>query len=47
LNKKEILEIQKLLKEIYVSDNIFEYVGNIIEATRNKQIESVSKYLEY
>ena len=47
LNKKEILEIQKLLKEIYVSDNIFEYVGNIIEATRNREIKSVSKYLEY
>jgi MoxR-like ATPase len=26
LNKKDILAIQKLLKEIYISDNIFDYV---------------------
>ena len=43
LDKKGIKEIQDILKEIYVSDNIFEYVGNIIDATRNK----ISKYLEY
>lgn len=43
LNKKEILEIQKLVKEIYVSDNIFEYVWDIIDSTRN----NISKYLEY
>ena len=47
LNKKEILEIQKLLKEIYVSDNIFDYVWNIIEATRNNKNDIVFKYLEY
>jgi len=43
LGKKGIKEIQDILKQIYVSDNIFEYVGNIIDATRNK----ISKYLEY
>ncbi len=43
LNKKEILEIQKLVKEIHVSDNIFEYVWDIIDSTRN----NISKYLEY
>ena len=47
LNKKEIKEIQSLLQEIHVSDNIFKYVWDIIEATRNNKIESVSKYLEY
>jgi len=47
LNKKDILAIQKLLKEIYISDNIFDYVWNIIEATRDKKIDVVSKYLEY
>ncbi|MDP2396203.1 MAG: magnesium chelatase, partial [bacterium] len=35
LNKKEILEMQKLLEEIHVSDNIYEYVSDLIEATRN------------
>jgi len=35
LNKKEIKEIQNLLKEIHISDNIFEYVADIIDYTRN------------
>ncbi len=47
LNKKEILEIQKLIKDIYVSDNIFKYVWDIIDSTRNKKLDSISKYLEY
>jgi MoxR-like ATPase len=47
LNKKDILAIQKLIKDIFVSDNIFEYIWEIVEATRNNKIESVSKYLEY
>ncbi len=47
LNKKEILEIQNLVKEIHISDNIFEYVWNIIDSTRNEKIETISKYLEY
>jgi MoxR-like ATPase len=41
------LKFQKILKEIYISDNIFEYVWNIIESTRNKEINVVFKYLEY
>ncbi len=47
LNKKEIKEIQSLLKEIHVSESIFEYVWDIVEATRNKKITSIAKYLEY
>jgi MoxR-like ATPase len=35
LNKKQIKEIQDLLEEIHISDNIFEYVADIIEYTRN------------
>jgi len=35
LNKKQIKEIQVVLKDIYVSDNIYEYVTDIIESTRN------------
>jgi MoxR-like ATPase len=37
LNKKQIKEIQSLLSEIYVSDNIYEYVSDIIEATRTPE----------
>ena len=47
LNKKEIKEIQSLVKEIHVSESIFEYVWDIIDATRNKKITSIVKYLEY
>jgi len=35
LNKKQIKEIQVVLKDVYVSDNIYEYVTDIIESTRN------------
>jgi len=50
LNKKQIKEIQVVLKDIYVSDNIYEYVTDIIESTRNPDkhwLESISKYLSY
>jgi MoxR-like ATPase len=50
LNKKQIKEIQSVLKDIYVSDNIFEYVTNIVEATRNPlkyELNNISKYLSY
>lgn len=50
LNKKEILEMQKLLEEIHVSDNIYEYVSDLIEATRNPNnywLSELSKYLSY
>jgi MoxR-like ATPase len=37
LNKKQIIEIQNIIKDIYVSENIFEYVTDLIEATRNPE----------
>lgn len=50
LNKKDIFEIQELLKKIYISDNIFDYVTNIIDATRNPEkynLAELSKYITY
>jgi len=50
LNKKEINEIHSILKDIYVSDNIFEYVSDLIESSRNPDkywLDNVSKYLNY
>ena len=50
LHKKEILEIQKVLEEIYVSNNIYEYVSDIIESTRNPEnywLWEIKKYLTY
>ena len=50
LHKKDILEIQKILEDIHVSDNIYEYVSDIIEATRNPEnylLWDIKKYLSY
>ena len=47
LSKKQIKEIQKILSDIYVSDNIYEYVTDLIDSTRNKSLEKVSKYISY
>lgn len=50
LNKKEILELQSIVEEIYVSDNIFEYVTSIIDSTRNPKkynLDYLEKYLSY
>lgn len=49
-NKQEILDLQNITQEVYVSDNIFTYVTNIIDATRNPQdynISEIKKYLSY
>jgi len=35
LNKEDIINLQNVLDNIYVSDNIYEYVTDIIESTRN------------
>jgi hypothetical protein len=37
LNKEDIFELQNIAKEIYVSDNIFAYVNDIIDSTRNPE----------
>ena len=50
LTKQEVLDIQKLLKEIYVSDNIYDYVSSIIDATRNPEnynLSNIKKYIQY
>ncbi len=50
LDKKDIKEIWEILKEIYVSDNIFEYVTQIIDSTRNPwkyNLWDLEKYISY
>jgi len=42
----EIVLMQKLVKEIYVSEQIREYILNIVSATRDKK-KSYSKYIEW
>jgi len=49
LTKKEILEFQKKIKNIYVDDLIKEYVVSIIDATRNPDKYSIElgKYIKW
>lgn len=50
LHKKDILEIQKVLEDIYISDNIYEYVSEVIESTRNPEkywLWKLKDYLSY
>ena len=46
LSPKKILELQKLVKEIYTSDVIEEYIVNIVTETRNKEFE-MANYISY
>ena len=49
LSKDDVKDLQKVLKEIYVSENIFEYVANIVDASRNPENYwlKIWKYLSY
>jgi MoxR-like ATPase len=50
LNKKNILEIQKTLEKIHISDNIFTYVSDLVDSTRNPEnynLSDIKKYLSY
>lgn len=50
LNKNQILELQNIVKDIYVSDNIYEYVSNIIQSSRTPEkywLENIKKYISY
>ena len=50
INKEDIFRIWDLLKQIYVSDNIYDYVARIIDATRNPSkywLEDLTKYIQY
>ena len=47
ISKKDILEMQKMVKEVFISDKIKSYILDIIEATRglNKNIQGI-KYVQ-
>ena len=50
LTKQEIFDIQELTKHIYVSENIFDYVSSIVDASRNPKkynMDDIVKYIEY
>ena len=50
MSKQDIFEIWDILKQIYVSDNIFDYITNIIDATRHPEnywLEEIRKYIQY
>lgn len=50
LKKEDIYWIQWLVREIFVSDSIYEYVTNIIDASRNPEkynISNIKKYIMY
>lgn len=50
VNSKDIFKIQNLVKDIYVSENIFDYITNIIDASRNPQkygLENIKEYINY
>ena len=50
ISKKELLNLQDLVKKIHVSENIIDYVSDIVFATRepkNYGLESIKKYLKY
>ena len=50
LTKEEIFQIWNILNQIYVSENIFEYVSKIIDASRNPQnykLNDIAKYIQY
>jgi hypothetical protein len=37
LSKSDIFQLQDLVKNIFVSDAIFDYVSRIVDATRNPE----------
>lgn len=47
LSKNEIFEIQDMIKNIYVSDAIFDFVTNIIDATRHPEKYDLNDYKKY
>ena len=50
LNKKDIFKIQKIIDKIYISDNIFEFATDIINASRFPEkynIHDIKKYINY
>lgn len=50
ITKKEVLEIQKLTQEIHVSSNIYDYITDLVFATRTPleyELSDIAKYLSY
>ncbi len=50
IKKAEILELQELVSEVFVSENIVEYIADLVFATRNPEkywLEEIWKYLNY
>lgn len=48
--KKDIFKLQKLVKDIYVSENIYDYVSDIIDASRNPKdydLSWIEKYIDF
>ena len=47
INKEEIKNIQNIMKKIYISDNIYEYVSDLIDATRNPKKHNLAELENY
>ena len=50
ITKEDIFKIWDLLKQIYVSENIYDYVARIIDATRNPKnynLQDLERYIQY
>lgn len=50
LTENDILELQKLVKQIYVNDKLKKYIVRIIDATRNPKkydLEKCTRYIDY
>ncbi|ATU05195.1 ATPase [Candidatus Gracilibacteria bacterium HOT-871] len=47
LSKSDIFQLQGLVKNIFVSDAIFDYVSRIVDATRNPEKYGLEKYKKY
>ncbi len=48
--KKEIKDLQALTKKVFVSDAIFEYVANLVDASRNPEkygLSDIKKYINF
>ncbi|MEE1323474.1 MAG: MoxR family ATPase [Bacteroidales bacterium] len=47
LEIQDILDIQNLIKQVPVSDNVYDYVVSLVSNTRNKGSEIANKYLQW
>ncbi|MCE5294203.1 MAG: MoxR family ATPase [Chlamydiales bacterium] len=47
MSPQDILELQALVKKIYIDDKILEYIIKIVDATRNPKTAAIEGLLEY